>query len=138
MAYSLTDRVMEVFVWGTFAFYAVARLWTAYARRKETPDTLKAKQPWWLACCFVFIGLGLDWRCAFEWFAGQSSFYTTPVLGRAGLIVLACAGVALLLLCVTRELRWRYAPTLFCLVFCVVYNILSVHWITCRAAPYNC
>jgi len=106
-------------------------------RRHAIENRIKA-QPWWLAWCFAFLGLGLDWRCAFEWFAGKSSFYAAPVLGRNVLIVLACAGVALLVLFVTRELRWRYASPLFCLVSGVVYNILSIHWVACRAAPYNC
>jgi len=103
----------------------------------ENRDTVRAR-PRWLQLCWVIIGLGLDWRCAFEWFAGKSSFYSGLVLARTGLIALACAGVALLAVCIARGLRWRHALPLFFLVSAVVYNILSVHWIACRAAPYNC
>jgi hypothetical protein len=85
-------------------------------------------EPRWLQLCWIIIGIGLDWRCAFEWFAGKSSFDSEIVLARTGLIVLACAGVALLAVCVTREGRWRHTLPLFCLISGVVYNFLSVHW----------
>ena len=94
----------------------------------EDRDTVWVR-PWWLQLCWVIIGVGLDWRCAFEWFAGKSSFYSEFVLARTGLIVLVCAGVALLAVCVK---RWRHALPLFFLVSAVVYNILSVHWIAQR------
>ncbi len=55
-------------------------------RRQEVEDRINA-QPWWLAWCFAVIGLGFDWRCAFEWFAGNVPFYSELVLGRAMLIV---------------------------------------------------
>ena len=107
-------------------------------RRRATEDRINA-QPWWQAWCLAVIGLGLDWRCAFEWFAGKNPFYSELVLGRAALIVLACAGVALLAVCVTRGRRWRVTSTFwFCVVSVVVYNVLSVHWIACRAAPSSC
>jgi len=89
-------------------------------------------KPWLLQLCWVIVGLGLDWRCAFEWFEGKSSFYSEPVLARSGLIVLACAGIALLAVWVTRVARWRHIPPLFFLFSGVVYNILSVHWIAHR------
>ncbi len=98
----------------------------------ENRDIERARPPRWLQLCWVIIGLGLDWRCAFEWFAGKSSFYSEIVLGRAGLIVLACAVVALLLVCVNRKARWRHAMPFFCLVSGVVYTFLSVGWIADR------
>ena len=108
-------------------------------RRREVIEDRINAQPWWRAWSFAVIGLGLDWRCAFEWFAGKSPFYSELVLGRAVLIVLACAGVALSAVCVTRARRWRVASTFwFSVVSVVVYNVLSVHWIACRAVPPNC
>jgi len=88
--------------------------------------------PRWRQLCWVAAGLGLDWRCAFEWFAGKSPFYSELVLGRTLLIVLACAGASLLALCVTREATWRHALPLFCLLSGFVYTFLSVHWIAER------
>jgi hypothetical protein len=93
----------------------------------ENRDTVRP-MPWWRQLCWVVIGLGLDWRCAFEWFGGRSSFYSELVLGRTGLIVLACAGVALLAACVIREARWQHASTIFCVVSGAVYSYLSVGW----------
>jgi len=115
-----------------------ARQFGLNPRRRQVIENRIKAQPWWLAWCFAVIGVGLDWRCAFEWFAGNYSLYSQPVLFRTGLIVLACAGVSLLGLCVTRELRWRYASPLFLVVSALLYNILSAHWIACRAAPYSC
>ena len=94
----------------------------------ENRDGVRARSPRWLQLCWVIIGLGLDWRCAFEWFAGKSSFYSELVLGRTGLIVLACAGVALLLVSVNPQARWRHALPLFCLFSALAYHFLSVHW----------
>jgi hypothetical protein len=91
-------------------------------------DTVRAKQSWGLQLCWIVIGLGLDWRCAFEWFAGKSLFYSEPVLGRTVLIVLACAGVALLAVCATRGAKRRDALPLFCLLSGFVYIFLSVGW----------
>jgi hypothetical protein len=95
-------------------------------------DTAQARRSRWFQLCWLVIGLGLDWRCAFEWFGGKSSFYSAVVLGRAGLIVLACAGVAILAVCAAREARWRHALPLFFVASLVVYNILSVYWIAHR------
>jgi len=81
---------------------------------------------------FAVIGLGFDWRCAFEWFAGKSPFYSEPVLGRALLIALTCAGIAVLIVWLTRESRWRVASTLFLIFSLSLYRLLSNHWIACR------
>jgi len=94
----------------------------------ESRDAARPRQPRWLQLCWIMIGLGLDWRCAFEWFAGKSVFYSEPVLGRAVLIMLGCAGVALLAVCVTRQAKWRDALPLFCLLSGFVYIFLSVGW----------
>ena len=94
----------------------------------ESRDAARPRQPRWLQLCWIMIGLGLDWRCAFQWFAGKSSFYSSLVLGRTGLIVLACAAVALLAVCVTRAAKWRDALPLFCLLSGFVYIFLSVGW----------
>jgi hypothetical protein len=100
-------------------------------RRQVIEDRINA-QPWWLAWCFAVIGLVLDWRCAFEWFAGKNPFYSELVLGRTGLIALACAGVALLTVFITRERRFRVASALFCVVSAFLYRFLSIHWIAYR------
>ena len=105
--YRLTDHVMEVFVWAVFALYAIVRLWTAYARRNargidlQTPDTMKRRQPWWLTWCFGVIGLGLNWRLAFESFGGRNSLYSTSVLSKTGLIVVWVTAIAVLAVVVT-------------------------------------
>jgi hypothetical protein len=88
--------------------------------------------PWWRQVCWVVIGLGLDWRCAFDWFAGKSPFYSEIVLGRTVLIVLACAGIALLAVCLTPEAKLQHASPIFFALSFVVYDILSVYWIVHR------
>ena len=100
-------------------------------RRQVIEDRINA-QPWWLAWCFAIIGLAFDWRCAFEWFAGKSPFYSELVLGRTLLIVLGCAGVAVLLVWVTRVSRWRVAPTLFLVFSASLYRFLNNHWTAYR------
>lgn len=104
-----------------------------FSQATEEVDTAQARRPQWLQLCWIIIGVGLNWRCAFESFAGKSSFYSELVLGRTLLIALACAVVALLAVCVDREARWRHISPVFCLVSGVVYDILSVHWIAHRA-----
>jgi len=101
-------------------------------RRWQVIEDRINAQPWWLAWCFAVIGLGFDWRCAFEWFAGKSPFYSEPVLGRALLIALTCAGIAVLIVWLTRESRWRVASTLFLIFSLSLYRLLSNHWIACR------
>jgi len=98
----------------------------------ESWDALRERQPWWLQLCLAIIGVGLDWRCAFEWFAGKSPSYSELVLGRTGLIVLACAGVALLAVFVVRGARLRHALIVFCTASFLVYEILHVHWLSRR------
>ena len=101
-------------------------------RRQRVIENRINVQPWWLAWCFAVIGIVLDWRCAFEWFAGQSPFYSESVLARTGLIVLVCAGVTLLAVLIARERRLRVASTLFCVVSALLYLVLSIHWIAQR------
>jgi hypothetical protein len=101
-------------------------------RRRQVVEDRISAQPWWLAWLFAAIGVGLDWRCAFEWFAGKYAFYSEPVLDRAILVVLACAGVALLVDWVTREPRLRVASTLFLMFSACLYRFLSNHWTAYR------
>lgn len=101
-------------------------------RREQAREDRIKGQPWWLAWGFAFIGLALDWRCAFEWFAGRSSFYSEIVLGRTVAIVLASAGVSLLLVCLVRAARWRDTLWLFSLFSMMLYRVLSSHWIATR------
>jgi hypothetical protein len=86
----------------------------------------------WLLLCWAIVGVGLDWRCAFEWFAGKSPFYSSLVLGRTLLIVLACAGVSLLAVWIVRPARWRDAWLLFSVFSMAVYRLLSNHWTAAR------
>jgi hypothetical protein len=97
-------------------------------RRQQVIKERIETQPWWRQLCWAAIGVGLDWRCAFEWFAGRSAFYSEPVLDRAVLIVLACAGAALLIVCLSRSVRLWFASALFLGLSAVVYDLLSVHW----------
>jgi hypothetical protein len=80
--------------------------------------------PW----CFALIGIALDWRLSFEWFDGKDFFLSSDVLGRALLIVLACASAPFLTVFVTRELKWRGALVVFFALSAVLYDVLSIHW----------
>jgi hypothetical protein len=136
MIYTLTDRIVEGFAWVVVAFYGFVRLWTAHARRKaareialQTPDAVKRKQPWWLAWCCAVVGLGLDWRLAFESFGGRNSFYSETVLSKMGLIVVWVAAVAAIAVLSTRASKWREVAIVFALFSFFVYNWLTVDWI---------
>ncbi len=94
----------------------------------ESRDASRPRQPRWLQLGWIIIGLALDWRCGFEWFGGKSSFYSGLVLCKTGLIMLACAGVALLAVRLTRAAKWRDALPLFCLLSGFAYIFLSVGW----------
>jgi hypothetical protein len=100
-------------------------------RQQVIKDRINA-QPWWVAWCLAVIGLAVDWRCAFEWFAGKSPFYSELVLGRALLIVLACAGIALLATRSIRERRFLVASVVFCVLSVELYRFLSSGWIAHR------
>ena len=79
----------------------------------------------------VIVGVGLDWRCAFEWFAGKTPFYSGMVLGRTVLIVLGCAGASLLAVFVTQTRR-RDAWLFFSAFSMALYDLLSNHWTAYR------
>ncbi len=83
-------------------------------RRQVIGDRISA-QPWWRAWCFAVIGLGLDWRCAFEWFAGKSPFYSEA---RPGKSRADCAGVCRC--CCLGSLRHPSAKMATCLDFLVL------------------
>jgi len=111
---------------------SIRRFGSNLQREQVREHRIKA-QPWWVAWCFAIVGLALDWRCAFEWFAGKCSFYSVIVLGRAVLIMLACAGISLLLVCIVpRPARWRDALLLFGAFSMAVYRLLSNHWTAFR------
>src|SRR5579862_6019172 len=93
----------------------------------ENQSTTTEKPSQWFLLFWVIVGVGLDWRCAFEWFAGKSSFYSELVLGRAVLIVLACAGTSFLAVRVIQTRR-QDAWLLFSVFSMVVYRVLSNHW----------
>jgi len=96
-------------------------------RQQVIQDRIKAES-WWVPWCFAAVGLALDWRLAFEWLAGRSFFLSPAVLGKTGLIVLPCAGVALLAVCLTRQARLRDGLVLFSAISMIVYRFLSTHW----------
>ena len=98
----------------------------------ENRDTVKERQPWWLVLCWALIGLGFDWHCAFLWFSGRHSIFSTPVLQRMGLIVVVCTAVALLAAFVLRQARWRDAGVFFCLVSGLAYGHSILEWIANR------
>lgn len=132
--YSLTDRVMEGVVWAGFGLYAVVRLWRSPARGNAASelavpkeDKPNSSQPWGIAWCFAVVGLALDWRCAFQVYGGVSPFYSEIVLGRAVLIVLACAAAALVAVYVTKT-TWLDGVLLFSVFSMTVYRVMSHHW----------
>ena len=94
----------------------------------EDPNTAQKRPPLLLQTCWAVIGVGLDWRLAFEWFAGKSPFFSGIVMDRAVLIVLACASFSVFAVYVTRDARWRQAFPLFCALSGIFYEILSVRW----------
>jgi hypothetical protein len=93
----------------------------------ENQDTAAANPSPSFLMFWGMVGVGLDWRCAFESFAEKSPFYSEIVLGRALLIVLGCAGASLLAVAVTRTRR-RDAWPLFSILSIVVYRLLIRHW----------
>jgi hypothetical protein len=106
----------------------VSGLESPQAREGRDRDIVLASPAWSHQLAWVIIGIGLDWRCAFEWFAGRSPFYSEPVLDRTVLIVLACAGAALLIVCFSRGVKLWFASALFLGLSALVYDLLSVHW----------
>ena len=93
----------------------------------ENQDTAAANPSPWSVMFWVLVGIGLDWRCAFEAFAEKSPFYSAIVLGRALLIVFGCAGASFLAVALTRTRR-RDAWFLFSAFSMVIYRLLSHHW----------
>lgn len=127
---------MEVITWTIFGAYAVVRLWPGHAGAEtssdidfQSPDKLNGSRALGIAWCFAALGVALDWRCAFQWLGGVSPFYSEIVLGKAILIVLACATAALLAVWVTRS-ESRDALLLFSLFSIAVYGVMSRHWTT--------
>jgi hypothetical protein len=94
-------------------------------------DTVRVNPSRRFLLFLVIVGVGLDWRCAFEWFAGRTPFYSGMVLGRAVLVVLGCAGASLLAVFVTRT-RWRDAWLFFSAFSMALYDLLSNHWTAYR------
>ena len=94
----------------------------------DDSTSAQARPPLRLQISWVIIGVSLDWRLAFEWFAGKSPFFSGTVMDLAVLIVLACAVFSVFAVCVTPEARWRRALPLFCALSGMLYAVLSVHW----------
>lgn len=100
-------------------------------RRQQVNEERIQARPW-LPWFFALIGLLLDWRCSFEWFAGKSSCFSADVLGRAALIVLACGAISVFAMCVTAKARWQHALALFTVLSVSLYRLMNHHWIVTR------
>jgi hypothetical protein len=95
----------------------------------ENPNSVKARQPWWLVSCWAIGGLGFAWDCAFEWFSRRYSLFAEPVLDRTGAIVVLCSAVALLAVCVVRGARLRDAAAVFCITSIQIWFFLTTEWV---------
>jgi len=97
------------------------------------PETDRAAdRPRWHDVGWVLLGLAADWRCAFEWSSGKIPFYSGAVIGRTVLIVVACASVSLLAICLSRTAKWRDAPGFFATISLSASYFLSVVWFGAR------
>ena len=68
-------------------------------------------QPWSLIIYLAFMGLELNWACAFFWFSRRYAFFSVPVVGVTGLIFASYAGIALLVARLAGN--WRIALAIF-------------------------
>jgi len=130
--HTLIERILDspLWLWGAVAIYGVVRLWASKESRAFWRADAKQKrtQPWWLIVCWILAGIAVDLRCAFEWFAGSFSVYSEPVLLRAGLIAVACAIAASLMVWITSEARQRDAGAAFFVASWAVYGFMAIHW----------
>lgn len=88
--------------------------------------TVIQRKRWWLVC-WVVLGVGFDWYCAFQWFSGRWPMWSEPVLVRMSLIVVLCAAVSFLVVYVIRT-RWRDTAVIF---FAISLNLcanLMIWW----------
>jgi hypothetical protein len=67
--------------------------------------------PWSLIIYLAFLGLELNWACAFFWFSRRYAFFSVPVVGVTGLIIASYAGIALLVARLSGN--WRIALAIF-------------------------
>src|SRR5712692_1957432 len=74
--------------------------------------------PWSLVIYLAFLGLELNWTCAFFWFSRRYGFFSVPVFGVIGLIMIVYAGIALLVARLTGG-NWRIALATFGFVLLV-------------------
>ena len=93
----------------------------------DNPETLQAKQPWWLVLCWVIGGVGCDWYCAFQWFSGKFPFCSPPVLHRMGLIVVLCATISILGTRIAGH-KLREAASLFCIASITLLGNMLMWW----------
>ena len=80
---------------------------------------------------FVIGGVGVDWYCAFEWFAGRYSLWSGTVFYRMVLIVLSCAAVGFLASLTRREKwqRWQLGVAVFAFASVNVSGNLLLWWV---------
>jgi hypothetical protein len=98
----------------------------------SVPEAEPVIRPRWRDVGWAVLGLAADWRCASEWFAGKTSFYSKLVLGTTVLTVLVYVGVALLTICFSRTARWREAPGVFGVISLSAYYFVRVVWFVTR------
>jgi hypothetical protein len=93
----------------------------------DNRNTIQTRQPWWLVVCWALSGVGLDWYCAFEWFSGRYSLFSTHVLRAMGLFVALYAAIAFLAVHLVRA-RLRDVGAVFLLISLIVSGVMLIHW----------
>src|SRR6267154_6690673 len=83
------------------------------ARYLRPPD-------WSLVSYLVIVGMGFNWVCVFLWFSRRYGFFSAPVVGVTGLILVLYAAIALLL---ARLSNWRIA-LIFAIAACAMGGIV--------------
>ena len=100
----------------------------------EDPDSPESTKAWlhrWPVWCFaiwcIVGGLAFDWYCAYEWFAGKHTYFSIPVLGVMGLIVLVCISISIIVVLLTKE-KWIVVVIVFAVASCSLCRVLLSWW----------
>jgi hypothetical protein len=102
---------LPVFVVGTIALVAM----TAKPDAIEDEGTEKFAQrrvPWSLIAYGIITGVGFNWVCVFRAFSRQYAFFSVPVVGATGLIMVVYAAIGLLVVRLAGG-NWRTALVVF-------------------------
>ena len=121
-------RFLAAFLYGgnwvtPLSFFGLASFVLMLAATMFKPETLPAIEGdgatrqlrlpnWSLVTYCVITGLGFNWLCAFLWFSRRYAFFSAPVIGATGLMLLFYAAIALLVARLTRR-NWRIALLVF-------------------------